>query len=399
MKFKLLLFLSLFTSHLFAIDFGDAILKLKKHESVSAMREMSLATLEEANLQGSWGDPKLKLAAKNYPKDTLKNDQTPMTGIEIGISQKIALTPKYGRIKDSYKSLAHSYDFEVKDREQYLTKKLWEVLVLQKRLKEEIKILRENDAWISKILKVSKRLYANGKISQQAILDIQIRKSEIELNLSNKEYEFSEIDERLIYLIGDSHINEKSIPWHILASSEKGDADNKELALKEKIKSKELKLSASRLNYIPDITFSVGYTKRQDLDGNGDFVGASVTFPIPLSSEKYANHKKVTHEKYVALKDYEEYKKSKSKESSILLKEIKKLEKQLDIFNNKTIKFATNSRSITAKSYGLGNSTYVELLQSELKLQSILMEKVMIEAKRDLKRVTLNYTLGRALHE
>tara|TARA_Y100000741_G_scaffold117884_1_gene88469 strand:+ start:86 stop:301 length:216 start_codon:yes stop_codon:yes gene_type:complete len=71
----------------------------------------------------------------------------------------------------------------------------------------------------------------------------------------------------------------------------------------------------------------------------------------------------------------------------------------LSILKEKTIKFARNSREITAKSYGLGNSTYVELLQSELKLQKILMNKVMLEAKRDIKRATLKYVKGEPLNE
>ncbi len=71
----------------------------------------------------------------------------------------------------------------------------------------------------------------------------------------------------------------------------------------------------------------------------------------------------------------------------------------MSILKEKTIKFARNSREITAKSYGLGNSTYVELLQSELKLQKILMNKVMLEAKRDIKRATLKYVKGEPLNE
>ena len=94
-----------------------------------------------------------------------------------------------------------------------------------------------------------------------------------------------------------------------------------------------------------------------------------------------------------------EYKRKKNRDISVLSKEIDKLLGELEILNEKTIKFARNSREITAKSYGLGNSTYVELLQSELKLQKILMHKVMLEAKRDIKRATLKYVKGEPLNE
>ena len=101
----------------------------------------------------------------------------------------------------------------------------------------------------------------------------------------------------------------------------------------------------------------------------------------------------------MALKNYENYKKKKLRDVSVLTKDLKKTVSELNILKTKTLKYAQNSRKITSKSYGLGNSTYVELLQSELKLQKILMQKVMLEAKRDIKKVTLKYVKGESLNE
>tara|TARA_Y100000590_G_scaffold448120_1_gene584301 strand:+ start:230 stop:1459 length:1230 start_codon:yes stop_codon:yes gene_type:complete len=382
-----------------AITFEKAIKALQSHESVDSVRFKSKALSEEAELKGSWGDPKFKIAAKNFPKDSLKDDQTPMTGIEFGVSQKIALTTKYGNIEDAFKSLSNAYQFEADDKKEALTKAFWEILIIKRKVSEELEILKENNTWISKILKVSKRLYSTGKTSQQALLDIQIRKSEIESELNNKKYELSQIDDRLKYLIGTADIKTASIPWKSLKTSSDKLKDNKELSLKEKLKAKDLALSASKKNYVPDLTVSLGYTKRSDIDGNGDFVGAAISFPLPFSGEKYSKHGQAVQEKYMAVKNFENYKRQKNRDISVLRKEIEKLLGELSILKEKTIKFARNSREITAKSYSLGNSTYVELLQSELKLQKILMHKIMLEAKRDIKRATLKYVKGESLNE
>lgn len=399
LKILIILILIAFSSGASAMTFGDAIKVLQQHESIDAIKYKSKAVNEEASLKGSWGDPKFKVAAKNYPKETLKDDQTPMTGIEFGLSQKIALTTKYGNIEDAFKSLSNAYQFEANDRKEALTKGLWEILIIKRKVSEELKILEENNAWISKILKVSKRLYSTGKTSQQALLDIQIRKSEIESELNNKKYELLQIDDRLGYLVGSADIDSKSIPWKSLESNSSKWKDNKELSLKEKLKAKDLVLSASKLNYVPDVTVSLGYTKRSNIDGNGDYIGASISFPLPFSGEKYSMHGQAVQEKYMAVKNYENYKRQKNRDISVLSKEIKKLLDELNILKERTIRFARNSRAITAKSYGLGNSTYVELLQSELKLQKILMNKVMLEAERDIKRATLKYVKGEPLNE
>lgn len=382
-----------------ALTFKEAIQKLEKHESVESALYKSKATIEVAESKGSWGDPMLKIAAKNYPVDTLKNDQSPMTGIEFGISQKFSLTTKYGNIEDAFLSLSKAYKYDATDRKELLTKALWEIIILKKQMKEELKILKENQIWINKTLKVSKKLYANGKTSQQAILDIQIRKSELESEVNNKGFELDQLSDKVNYLIGSSEIIDSSIPWKILTDSPKKLIDNRELSLKEKLKSKEYSLSAAKLNYVPDVTFSLGVTKRSNIDDNGDFVGAAISFPIPLSSEKYANTGAASQERYMAIKDYDNYQKSKARDIAILEKEIEKLKTEIKILDAKTIKFARNSRTITSKSYGLGETSYIEVLQSELKLQKILIQKVMLEAKRDINRVTLKYVLGEPLNE
>lgn len=382
-----------------AITFEKAIIVLSTHESVDSVNFKSKALSEEAEFKGSWGDPKFKIAAKNFPKDSLKDDQTPMTGIEFSVSQKIALTTKYGNIEDAFKSLSNAYQFEADDKKEALTKAFWEILIFKRKVSEELGILRENKTWISKILKVSKRLYSTGKTSQQALLDIQIRKSEIESELNNKKYELSQIDDRLNYYIGTSEVEETSIPWKSLKTNSKKIRDNKELGLKEKLKAKEFALTASKQNYVPDLTVSVGYTKRSNIDDNGDFVGAAISFPLPFSGEKYSKHGQAVQEKYMATKNFENYKKQKNRDVSILNKEIEKVLSELSILKTETVKFANNSRKITAKAYSVGEATYNELLQSELKLQKILMQKVMLEAKRDIKRATLKYVKGEPLSE
>jgi cobalt-zinc-cadmium efflux system outer membrane protein len=382
-----------------AITFEKAITVLGTHESVDSVNFKSKALSEEAELRGSWGDPQFKIAAKNFPKDSFEDDQTPMTGIEFGVSQKIALTTKYGNIEDAFKSLSNAYQFEADDKKEALTKAFWKILIIKRKASEELEILKENNTWISKILIVSKRLYSTGKTSQQALLDIQIRKSEIESELNNKNYELSQIDDRLNYLIGTANIEASSIPWKSLRLNSDKLKDNKELSLKEKLKAKDFALTASKQNYVPDLTVSIGYTKRSNIDDNGDFVGAAISFPLPFSGKKYSNHGQAVHEKLMAVKNYEHYKRKKNRDVLVLSKEIEKLLGELSILKEKTIKFARNSREITAKSYGLGNSTYVELLQSELKLQKILMHKVMLEAKRDIKRATLKYVKGEPLNE
>lgn len=141
----------------------------------------------------------------------------------------------------------------------------------------------------------------------------------------------------------------------------------------------------------------MSYTKRSNIDDRGDFLSASISFDLPFSVKKFGENEKAIQDKYIALKEKVKYKREKFRSVSIYSKEIARIIEELKILTNKTIKFAKNSREITAKSYALGNSSYSELLQKELKLQEILMQKILLKAQRDSKQVALKYTRGESL--
>lgn len=386
----------------YSYSFKQVLEIIKDHEAVESINNNAKSLMEMGNSQNSWGDPIFKLAAKNFPRDSFKDDESPMTGIEFSLTQKIALTTKYGNLGGAYREMGKAKNLEAENKKEELVKFLWMVLINNRKLEEEIKILKENNSWIKKMLKVSKRLYANGKISQQALFDIQIRKSEIEADLSNRGFELKQEEDRLGYLLKfKDKFDYQTIPWKVLREKSKTSKirDLKELALKSNVKAKSHMLTASKLDYVPDLTFSIGYTKRSDIDKNGDFISAAVSFPIPTSSKKYANHSQAAFGRVEALKKMADYKRLKTSRSSRLRHESLKIKTELEIVNGKTIKFAENSRKITSKSYSLGQASYVELLQSELKLQKLLIKRSSLRAMLSHSQVAYKYLIGEKLYE
>jgi outer membrane protein TolC len=354
----------------------------------------------QGEINSSWGDPTLKIQASNFPVNTLTDDETPMTGVEIGLSQKIPITNKYGNIARAYRKKSESQKFNSLTIERELLGKLWRVAIMKLSKNQEINILKENASWLKNNLKTSKRLYASGKLSQQAILDLEIRKSQVDAEISNKEYERDEIESNLIDLIGkDERLELKNIPWDILTKSSKKTIDTSLLALESSLESTKLFVNSSNNNFIPDITVGASYRKRSDIDGNGDFISASVSFPLPFSDKRYADNTSAINEKYIAAKkinNYRREKRSKLKRINIL---ILKLTNELKILNSKTIIYSENSRKVTSKSYSLGEGTYIALLQSELKLQNLLLRREKLKEKVSLLRLERKLIKGESLHE
>ena len=147
------------------------------------------------------------------------------------------------------------------------------------------------------------------------------------------------------------------------------------------MESKEFLLKAKKKNIVPDITFSIGYTKRSNIDQRGDFLSASISFPLPFSSERHSDLRSVVHERDQAKKNYLSYQKKKASQIQINNNAIEKTKKELQYLLNKTIIFAKNSREIASKSYRVGKVSYLELLNAEIKFQQLQMKKNKLEAK------------------
>jgi len=396
----------LMASSVFALTFNQAVIELEKHNTVLSTLDSSKAMQAQAEVQSSWGDPKFMIAAKNVPKNNFDFNVSPMTGIEFSLAKKIPLTHKYSKIYDSFNHKANSYQLQAQNIKRMLISQLWFLAIERKKLTDDLNISKENLDWISKMLKISKKLYSNGKISQQALLEVQIRKSELEAEISNTNYELQKLRLQLDYLLQkkNSELNLDSIPWNLLKhkdslNSQLNTFDYQQRILEEKLDSEQSNVTAHKLSYIPDINLAVGYTKRSDLDRNGDFVGASVTFELPFSSQKYANVENSIQLKYAALKNLKDYELKKNETLNMAHSDIEKIKSDLIILNNKTIHFAQNSRDITAKSYGLGKTTYFELLSAELKLQKLLLKRSSLNATLNKKYVEYKFVNGEKLYE
>jgi len=386
-----------------AMTLNEALLSLEDHKLVQSQLDTAKGLKEFSQAQGSWGDPKLTISAMNFPRETLSRDDSMMTGIQIGLSQKIALSNKYGLAKEAYKDKAQVKQYVGKQYQRELAYALWEMAIEQTRLKEVEKILNENLGWLESNLKISKQLYRNGKIPQQAILDIQIRRGRLKGQIINISHSISSLHYKLASLLGVQEINElivSSDDWTFLEKMKKeletrGDQavenDFELEKLKHNVKYSETQLKVKERNFIPDLQIGLNYTKRNDRDGLGDFVGASVSFDLPTSDMRYAQRSEAYYQKLSAHKELQHYQLSKPHRLRQIDNDIADILEQLHILRKSTLQFAKTSREVSAKSYARGQTDYLKLLSSELQYQNQRIEEIGLKAK--LRRARAMYLL------
>lgn len=388
-----------FSLNLSAKSFSEIVKLIDTHDLVQSKLSLAKSAKEGATVQSSWGDPEVSVSALNFPRESLDHNESMMTGYQFGLSQKISFSGKYSQLESAGLEHSKAMQSDAKQMKRSVGRFIWEVAIEKERLSKEEVILKENLTWISNMLKISKRLYETGKAPQQAVLDVHIRKSELKASLDKINFTQRSLDLKLSEALSSNDkitIDLNTVPWGHLDNLEKSksDFDFQERKLKHELQASNHKVSAKNRNYIPDIKLGVSYTKRNDIDGIGDFVGASVGFSIPIGSSKYAEKSAAVFDKAASEYNYKNYLKTKETELSRILIEIENLENELKILNSETLKFAKSSRDVAAKSYSTGTTEYVELLRSELQYQNQLLKRVKVISMLKNKKVSYLFLKG-----
>ena len=387
----------------FAYDFQEAIKNLDQHPALLASETQTLIFKEQGRISGAWDRPVFKAYARNLIGETPSSTWTSATAmrhIEFQMSQKMPLTSVYRTQKKAFEQKALSQKHTAQDQKRQLIKELWITLIKKRRIKEEAHILKENLDWIDNNIAVSQRLYTGGRLSQQAILSLQIRKTEIETHFNNKQIELKQQDDKWRYLVDlQGSLDESSIPWSFLETKtiRKDLKDQKHQALEAQVQAKQLHRKATRQAYVPDLTFSVSYTRM--LKSKEDFISAGVSLPLPLSPKPFASHTKSKLEEELAIENLHAYQRAKQLSQQQLLSDIEKNTKELQVIDQQTIKFAENSKSITSKAYASGQVDYKTLLESEFQLQKLLLKQSLLKAQLAENQISYKYLIGDDLYE
>lgn len=378
-------------------SFRDAIEAITQHSATKSLQEMAQAQHHQGMKSGSWGDPVAKVSGKNLPFSYLDGTRTPMTGVEFGISQKIPLTSRYRLITESFNLSQQTSLKQAEDKKRVLLTMLWQILITEKKLSTEKKILQENRTWLHKILNIAEKLYTNGKATHRNLLDIQMREAEIVVAMNNRDHEIKEQRAKSKYLTGiDTEINPASIPWHLLTTQHTGlPRDFKEQVLQSTVQTKAKMSAARQLAFIPDITLTAGYHH----DGQGNFLSLTVSLPLPVSKTRSAEQAQALSEERQAKLILADYQKFKSSELIVLQHKLQKITTELKILTENILHFAKNSHRLAFTSYRLGKSSYAELLQAELKLQNILLRQATLRSQLASTQVKQKYLRGEKLYE
>ena len=372
MKFPVVTIIALLSC---GLTFNEVVEQLANHPAVLALNSQALAQRATGQRLASWGDPIFKVANKNF------------VNIELALSQKFPLTSKYRLFGEVGNSLHQQFSYRAAHNKRLLIRQLWHIVIAIRELTTSRTILEENRGWLTKALRVSRQLYANAKLEQRAVLALQIRQSELDSQLSSNHRATQQQLADLSYLLPEKVVSGvTNVPWSILTTNNTNN-DPQQQALVAQVQAKTASAKAQKAAQIGDLTVSASYM--YDLEMSKSTIMLAVAIPLPISTKTSASYQEALHERQRAELVLANYRRNKASDLLAHQQQIKRLTSELAILTKTTVPLATDAKRLAFISYKLAKASYHELLQSELKLQALLLRQVALQAK--LAQVRLEY--------
>ncbi|MBD3257118.1 hypothetical protein GF377_01700 [candidate division GN15 bacterium] len=236
-------------------------------------------------------DPMFTVGWMNLPRNSLALDETPMSGINLGLSQKIPWPGELSAKSDLARlqtERLETQELSVRDQivrevtDAYLDYSYWQAA-------EDI--VEDNRQLVIAILEVAETRYGTGEASAQDVLRAQSMAARLEVRLLKAVEQQQAAMARLYRAVGDSSLL-VDLPTYLpepnrdapLPADVKGNPHLNSLRLG--VDEAQARYNLSRSAYWPDFTLGVDYRIRQDMPGDPvrgeDFLSFKVGVNLPL---------------------------------------------------------------------------------------------------------------------
>lgn len=245
---------------------------------------------------GSLDDPRLSFAMSNYPIDSFSGDDTPMTGKEIQLSQKLPYPGKLAAREEVAGQQALWYRDVYQDARLQLVQQVkdaWYRLYFQQ---HAIDLTRENIDILNDVIRLTETRYEVGTGLQQDVLKAQVERSKLQDKLFNLDQQRTSIVAELNRLLNrpadtpltpckslSATLVETGLPKLLNLARSHRPLFSAYEAMVDRYRAQR---KLAKLDYYPDFNLFAGYRQREDIPGDpadgADFVSAGVSINLPL---------------------------------------------------------------------------------------------------------------------
>lgn len=356
---------------------------LANNQELKAMEAEIRSAEAEIGPAGSLQDPMLGLSAMNVPVDSYSLSEDNMTGVEVSLRQMIPFPGKRAKLEEAASHLAQA------KRELYEQKK-WALIQNLKSVYYQLylayqtkELLGEQRAILRQLLATSRSQYTTGKMSQAALLNLQVEEASLIDSVLKVESEIKEKSNQLSHLLGHTGPHLMGSPasitkkfafdlkdWTEDKIAEFVTAKSPKLrALRAQVNSQEANLAFAKKGYLPDFELMAGYMFRSPtrMGSEGtDMVSAGVgmTLPIWAGSKQSEQVKGAVAEKAKAEAEYRDARLMLEHEARAAFAELKEAQNRVKLFEDGLLQLTAQAVASGRSAYLTGKLDYAGLLEA-----------------------------------
>ena len=369
----------------------------------------------KAKASGTLPDPTLGLTFSNLPVDSYRFDQTPMSGISLGITQMIPFPAKL-RVKANMGNLTATVSgFSHKKLANRLIKEIKSAFYHLSYWRKVTGIIRENITLTEGLEKVAEVKYAAGEGLASDVLRAQTTVSQLRNKLVSAEKMYRTAEQMLLRLLNRPKDAKFGVPYDLPETLPELDLDYLLMELKQKnpeqkiakakVELAQKKKSLAKWNFWPDFSLGVDYRIREntpmDAVKGTDFLSFRLGMSIPLWF--FAKQKRLLNsaDEYLIATQNEEEGILRRFEYEVIerYQEAERTRDQFELYREAILPQAKSTLESSMIAYQVGKVDFLTLITSQLSVFNYEMEKQTIlnsfhQALADLEELTGSTDIG-----
>jgi len=344
---------------------------LKKQAQMHAMQQIP-------SQLAAFPEPQLKLNVANLPLDDFSLNQTPMTQLQIGISQLIPYPGKLQLRRQSAELEAHAATARVQETKtqliHWVTAQWWQLLYLDKALVT----VQRNHQLLQQLIDVAQTKYAVGQGLQQDVLLAQVElsrllDSEYQLN-ANRRIGTAQFNTLLgrdvsISVVLPSQVSEQlptlSSPERLIQLAEQHRAELQ--SSHYQVQAAQRRVALAKKDYYPDFQVGATYGWRDDLT---DLVSLQFSMNLPIYTDKrqVPAHDQRTYEWQSQKYALEDLRNQMAEQITIKLAEFQRAQQQAKLYQRSIIPQASQTVDAMLAGYQVNKVDFLNLLRAQMTL-------------------------------
>jgi len=383
-----------------------------ENPAIAEEHALAEAASARAHYAGSFDDPRFRYEASNIPTGDLDFSSTPLSGHQLGLSQRIpfpgVLTNRRNAAEENARAAKHAHDDRV-GRIASAVESAWAELGFAQRA---LDITERNIELLRQLVQVAEVKYRVGTGRQQDVLRAQV---ELTALLDEQLGRISAIERASAELNGLLDLEPGSrfpITERLTDASPVPDLDALHASLEErnpqllslqaKVSEAERIVRTTELEGYPDFDFGLGYRIRENVQGDAvdgdDFLSASVTLRLPIDRSKWSAKK--AEKQALLRRSKAAYRRSRSSLFSSLRSahaELTRADSEGALLETGLVPQARQSLESSRSAYTVGRIEFLSVLDSQVRLLNAELRLVRAQADRRQAYAALEAAAGETL--